>query len=490
MNDQNRRVAVAALLAAVLGGASTPRGPAVAQEPPGSTAMAEPAKAHPKDLKFKEQEFRFPRSERVVLSNGMVLHLVEDHSLPLVDASMVFRGGTAFDPPGKEGLAAITCGMVRTGGTKTLPPDRLDGELDMIAGSVSLIAGQEELGAAFSFMSKDLERGLQIFADVLRNPGFDAPRFQQVKMASAQGILRQMQNPGGVLSRAFNSLTHPGHPYGSLATTASLASLTVEDLQGFHAKWFHPDTCILAVAGDFRRDALVASLEKVLAGWEKSAGDLPKFPAPFERKYPGGHYVVAMPKVTQTNIRMGHWGPPQNTVDRVHFDIMNLVLGGGSFWSRMTKVVRTKEGLAYSVGSTLTRASQGGLFLAAVETKASSSYRAVSLMRRLMAEIRDTPVSEEELSLAKESILNGFVSVIESPASLARLYAQNEYREYPEGWLDKYRAIVRATTVEDVQRIAKEYLKPEALTLVLVGDPLLFDAAPEEFGKAETIAPR
>ena len=162
----------------------------------------------------------------------------------------------------------------------------------------------------------------------------------------------------------------------------------------------------------------------------------------------------------------------------------------GSFWSRMTKIVRTREGLAYSVGSGLMRGSQGGVFIAAVETKASTSYRAISLMRQLMEEIRSTPVTAEELSLAKESILNGFVSVIESPAALAQQYATLEFKEYPAGWLDRYREIVRSTTIEDVQRMAKEYLKPESLKVVLVGDPAAFDAPPADLGPPEVVKPR
>ncbi len=402
----------------------------------------------------------------------------------------MFRGGSVFDPPGKEGLAAMACGMVRQGGTRTLAADALDEELDRMAGSVSVGAGQESLAAGFSFLSRDLGRGIEIFADILRNPVFDEKRFGLTKMVAAQGIQRSLQNPGGVLARAFNSLTHPGHPYGNLVTAPSVASLTKEDLAAFHGKWFHPETFVFGIAGDFRRDDLVARLEKAFAGWEKSPEPLPKWPAPFERKYAGGHYVVAMPKVTQTNIRMGHWGPPQNSVDRVHFTVMNLVLGGGGFWSRMPKVVRTKEGLAYSVGCGLARASQGSVFQASVETKAETSYRAVTLMRSLMAEIREQPVTAEELSLAKESILNQFVQVIENPGTLAGMYASNEFQEYPADWLTKFREIVRATTLEDVQRIAKEYLRPDAMTLVLVGDPTLFDAAPEDLGAAQAIAPR
>ncbi len=464
--------------------------PASAPAPAPAPAAASSRPVHPKDLRFEEQAFQFPRAERVVLSNGMVLHLIQDHALPLVDASALFRGGSAFDPPGKEGLAGIACGMVRTGGTKTLDPAKLDAELDLVAGSVSVGAGQEELTAGFSFLSKDLDRGLELFADVIRNPGFDAQRFAQVKMGTAQGIQRQFQSAPGVLGRAFSSLVHPGHPYGALPTPASVASITREDLEAFHGKWFHPESFILSVAGDFDRDALVAKLEKVFAGWEKSPEPLPKWPAPFERKYEGGHFVVPMDKVTQTSIRMGHWGPPQATVDRVHFEVMNLILGAGGFWNHMTKVVRTKEGLAYSVRSGLTRASQGGVFQASVETKASTTYRAISLMRKLIEEMRDQPVTEEELSLARDSILNGFVQTIESPAALAAQYGALEFKEYPEGWLDKYREIVRATTVADVQRIAKEYLRPDAMTLVVVGDPSTFDEAPADLGPVQPIKPR
>jgi predicted Zn-dependent peptidase len=496
MSDLHARRRLAAALAAaalavppVLAGCAVD-GPAQERSALATAVAPSDRPRHPRELAFEEQPFEFPHSERVVLSNGMVLHLIEDPSLPLVDASAVFRGGSVFDPEGKEGLAGLACSLVRGGGTTSLPPDRLDHELDMIAGSVGVGADSESLSAGFSFLSKDLDRGLEIFADVLRNPAFDGQRFQITKAQAMQGLQRSLQSPGGVLARAFTSTVHGDHPYGNLTTPASIQAITVDDLRAFHARWFRPESFVLGIAGDFKRDALVAKLEKVFAGWEKSPEPLPKWPAPFERAYAGGHVVVPMPGVTQTNVRMGHWGPPQNSVDRVHFDVMNLILGGGGFWSRMTKVVRTKEGLAYSVGCGLSRASQGGVYSASVETKASTTYRAISLMKGLIAEIRETPVTAEDLELAKGSILNGFVRVVESPASLASQYASLEFREYPPDWLDRYRAIVRATTVEDCQRVAKEYLRPEGLTVVLVGDPAAFDAAPADLGAPETVKPR
>ena len=494
---RRRRLTAAALAAAVL--LSSPALQGCASDGASSSLPADSASTvagsgdrpvHPKDLQFAEQEFAFPHSERVVLSNGMVLHLIQDRTLPIVDATAVFNGGSVFDPAGKEGLASMACGMVRGGGTATLSPEDLDSALDLLAGSIGVGAGAENLSASFSFMSKDLDRGLELFADVLRNPRFDEGRFQQTVAMSLQGLQRAFQSPGGVLGRAFDAAVHPGHPYGALVTAKSLQSITPDDLRAFHAKWFHPETFVLGIAGDFDRDALVARLEKVFEGWGKSAEPLPKWPAPFERKYAGGHYVVPMAGVTQTNIRMGHWGPPQNSVDRVKFDVMNLILGGGSFWSRMTKVVRTKEGLAYSVWSGLARASRGGTFMSGTETKASSTYRAIGLMKGLIAGMRDEAVSEEELRMAKDSILNGFVQVIESPASLASQYATLEFKEYPEAWLDRYREIVRSVTVADVQAVAREYLRPEGLVLVLVGDPSLFDAAPEELGPAKELPVR
>ncbi len=493
MTDHDRRLRFAAALAAASLFAAPPTvalaGDAAAAAAP-APAPAGDRPVHPKDLRFSEQPFSFPHSVRVVLSSGMVLHLIEDRSLPIVDASAVFRGGAVFDPEGKEGLASLACGMVRTGGTASLSPDELDEALDLVAGSVSVGASQENLSAGFSFLSKDLDRGLEIFADVLRNPRFDEGRFQQTKALSLQGLQRQFQSPGGVLGRVFGPAIHGSHPYGALVTAKSLGSITVEDLKAFHARWFHPESFILSVAGDFDREALVAKLEKVFEGWPKAAEPLPKWPAPFERKYEGGHFVVPMAGVTQTNIRMGHWGPPQNSEDRVRFDVANLILGGGSFWSRMTKVIRTKEGLAYSVWSGLGRASQGGVFMAGTETKAASTYRAVSLMRGLIAQMREEDVTEEELQQAKDSILNGFVAVIESPAALASQYATLEFKEYPEGWLDRYRDIVRSVTVADVRRVAREYLRPEGLVLVMVGDPSLFDAAPEELGPAKELPVR
>ena len=490
-----RRRLATALAAAVLAAPPVLAGCAVPDATHERSALATTPSAdgrprHPSELKFESPAYELRKSQRVVLSNGMVVHLMEDHALPLVDASATFRGGSVFDPPGKEGLASLACGLVRAGGTKSSPADKLDEELDTLAGSVGVGGGNESLFASFSFLSKDLDRGLAIFADVLRNPAFDDGRFQASKAQALQGLRRQFQNPGSVLQRTFATTAYGGHPYGRLVTQESLQSITADDIKAFHAKWFHPESFILSVAGDFKTDDLVAKLEKAFAGWEKSAEPLPQWPEPFARAYPGGHIVVAMPGIDQTNVRMGHWAPPENSVDRVHLEVLNDILGGGGFWSRMTKVVRTKEGLAYSVGSGLSRNSQGGLFLAATQTKASTTYRAASLMKKLIEEIRETPVTQEDLELAKESRLNSFVQVLESPAALCAQYASLEFRGFPADWLEKYLGIVRSMTVEDATRVTKEYLKPESLLLVVVGDPKAFDAAPEHFGPAQQAAPK
>ena len=491
-----RRRLATALAAAVLAappaftGCAAPSDAAHERSALATTPSVDGRPRHPSELKFEAPAYELRKTQRVVLSNGMVVHLMEDRTLPLVDASAFFRGGSVFDPPGKEGLASLACGLIRAGGTKSSPADKLDQELDTLAGAVGVGGGNESLSASFSFLSKDLDRGLAIFADVLRNPAFDEGRFKASKSQALQGLQRAFQNPGSVLQRTFSSTAYGGHPYGRLVTQESIQSITVEDIKAFHAKWFHPETFILSVAGDFKTDDLVAKLEKAFAGWAKSAEPLPQWPEPFARAYPGGHVVVAMPGIDQTNVRMGHWAPPENSVDRVHLEVLNDILGGGGFWSRMTKVVRTKEGLAYSVGSGLSRNSQGGLFQAMTQTKASTTYRAASLMKKLIEEIRETPVTQEDLDLAKESRLNSFVQVLESPAALCSQYASLEYRGFPADWLEKYLGIVRSMTIEDATRVTKEYLKPESLLLVVVGDPKAFDTAPEHFGPATQAAPK
>ncbi|MHC4820746.1 MAG: M16 family metallopeptidase, partial [Planctomycetota bacterium] len=262
--------------------------------------------AHPNDLVFERQAFEFRRPERRVLSNGMVLHLLEDHTLPLVNGSAYFRGGSVFDPAGKEGLSTLACFLVRQGGTKSLDPDALDEELDMLAGSIGVGSGIEQSSGGFSFMAEDVDRGIELFADVLRNPAFDEQRLQRFKFMYAQSVKGQAQSPPAVTGRAFSSIAYGGHPYGRQLTEQSIMSITKGDLEAYHDKWFHPDAFIVSVAGAFNTDEMVAKFEKAFAGWKKSDGTLPKHAPEFPREYRGGHYVVNMPGVTQTNLRMGH----------------------------------------------------------------------------------------------------------------------------------------------------------------------------------------
>ena len=441
--------------------------------------------SRPDQLKFEPLTVKIPEPERIELSNGMVLYYMEDHSLPLVDMTMWFHSGSIYEPAEKAGLGAMTAAWARNGGAGGLSRMELDSRLEFLAAEMNVAIADEHGEAGLSVMTKDLEEGLRLLDAVLRKPAFDPGIFPLLQQSFARGILSRKDSPAGVLSEAFPPLLYGTHPYGRVPTMETLRAITREDCIDFWKRSLVPNGMIVGVAGDVTRDEIVAKLEAVFGDWPRGENTFTD-PAPLERKYAGR--LVVIPRTEgQSHVRMGSLAVKRTDPDRVVLDVMNLVLGGGGFSSRLTEVVRVRGGLAYDVGSFFTRQRDLGLFTASVQTKAETTYKAISLILDEIRRIRDEPVPADELEKAKDMVLNGIVFSYEKPFDVVDSQVSLEYYGYPRDWISKWRDTIASVTVEDVQRVAREYLRPDGLVIVVAGNPELFDARPEGLPEPETL---
>lgn len=438
---------------------------AQSQTSPGSNVIA--------GLKYPELQWKIPEIgedvTRTVLDNGLIVYTREDHELPLVSAHALIRTGSIYDSKDDMAVGSITGSVMRTGGTKSFSPDSLNTLLEYIAGSVETGIGVESGSASMSVMSKDLDTGLKILYEVLRDPAFDTAKINLEKSQIKEQLRRRNDRPGGIVNREFNHLIYGEHPYGRILEWDAVKDIDRDRLLAYHDKYYHPNNIMIAFAGDFDTKKLLKKLEKLFGDWSRVEMKLPEVPE-IEYTTNAGVFVVNK-AITQANINAGHLGIKRDNPDRYAIALLNYTLGGGSFTSRLTSKVRSDEGLAYSVGSSFNIGSRDyGLFYAYAQTKTASAHRVLEIFKEEIAQIRQEPPSEAEFESARDSYINNFVFQFDSPDEVVDRLMSLEYDNYPADYYQKYLDNIRAVTREDLVRVARKYLKPDQMTIVVVGD--------------------
>ena len=447
------------------------------------------AKPH-EELTFEPIEFKPPVPEKRMLSNGMVLYLLEDHELPLFNINGLIKTGDIYDPADKVGLSSIFASVMRTGGTVSREPDALNEELESMAASVEVGMSREYGTINLSTLAEDIEKGLEIFADVLRNPAFREDKLELRKQQSVERIRRRNDNPIQLAWRNFSALLYgTDHPFGWYTEIEGIESITVDDLKAFHAKYYHPDNMMLAITGAFETETLIAQLEKVFKGWEPTDIAFPDVPTVDPTPKPSVNYIFK--DLPQSVMLIGHFGI-KRTPDFPDFfalRVMNDILGEGGFTSRLMREVREKHGLAYMVGSIMQTSyyTNPGEWFAYSQTRTEKTAEAISLIVDVVKGLRDTPVPAAELQRTKDSLINSFVFGFESSSQIAFQQMMLDYRGYAPGFLETYTDNIAKVTAEDVQAVAQKYLHPDALTIVTVGNKANFDRALDEFGAVNEI---
>lgn len=439
-----------------------------------STHAADLSRANPRTMKFPELNFRIPKAERVVLACGMPVYLLRDTELPIIGVTALVRVGSVYEPAAQAGLAGIVGTVMRSGGAGGIAPEQMDDKLEFMASSVESGIGSDMGTVSLTTLKKNFTRTLQIFSQVLLHPDFSEKRLEIAQRQAIEGLRRQNDDPKEIADREISRAIYAGHPLGEVATFASINSITRQDVISFHRRFYRLDNMILAVSGDFDRDVLIKELNSVFTA-EKYPGAmvLPNVPQP-ERKFQG-EVLYGRKDVNQTVIRMGHLGLSKDSPDIYAVRLLDYILGG-SFTSRLTMEIRTNQGLAYNVGSRFDIGRRfTGTFISETETKAESTVKTINLMKKIIARMTQEPVSDAELSAAREYIINSFMFGFTSPASIVTQRARLEYYGYPDGYLEQYRDNIAKVTKMDILKAARTYLHPDAFKLVVIGDAAKFD---------------
>ena len=454
-----------------------------------SACAVEMALGDPRQMTFKTVEFTPPDADRVVLKNGMVVYLLEDHELPLVSMTATILTGSWLDPAEKIGLASLTGSIMRSGGGGGLSAERVDEDLEQFAGAVGISIGRLSGSASLDVLSKDLKRGLQIFAGLIRTPAFEPARVELAKLQTIEGIRRRQDNPGSIAGREFVKLLYgANHPSARESSIESITRITRDDLIAFHRKTIHPNGMMLGVTGDFDKSAILALLREVFGDWEKgevpvlTIADVPQSQTP----KPVVRFVNK--DTSQTHLRIGHLSIKEQDPDYVALAIANDILGGSSFRSRLFNDVRTKRGLAYSVGSRLNSGVHDqGIWLMRAETKLPSTQEVTARFVANMERMRTELVTDSELAEAKEAYVNSFVFSFASSSAIVGRLMELEYDGLPKDFLQQLRARVIALTKEEILAAAKKHFNPERLTIVAVGSGEALPKLLSGFGEVKEI---
>jgi predicted Zn-dependent peptidase len=429
--------------------------------------------ARPEELKFSTLTYTPPKRDqyRHVLSKGVVAYLVEDHDFPLINLSVIVRTGNYLEPAGKEGLASLTGSQIRAGGTTSKPAEEFDEAADFLAAQISSFIGATQGNANMNCLSKEIDKGLALFFDMLKNPGFQQDRLDLAKSQILQQMERRNDRTDGIEAREWERLMRgPDFFTNRVSTKASIDSITRDDLVAFHKKYYSPGGFIFAVSGDFKTADMIAKLEAAMKGWDAAKESVPPVPKPNYTPVPGV-YVVNKSDVNQGRVSIGELSVTRDNPDSYALDIMNDILGGGGFTSRIVSRVRSDEGLAYSAGSNYgLGVYYPGVFRALFQSKSSTCAQAAAIILEEINRIRTTPVSKEELETAVNQAIEIFPRFFATAGQKAGTFAEDEYTRRPADYWEHYRERIKVVTVADVQRVAAKYLQPDKQVILIVGN--------------------
>jgi len=409
-----------------------------------------------------------PPVQRNVLPNGLVLLISREHSLPLVTLQLLIDAGSRRDPSGQEGLAYLTArGLLL--GTPNRTITTMNEELDYMGASLDVSTTRDFVTLGLRVLKKDLDKGLDILWDVLTQPTFPEEEVRREVQNALAGIKSAEEDPMEVAEKAFRRTLFSNSPYGHPVegTQESLSKLKRGAIARFYRAHYHPNGASLTIVGDITSDEITQKLIPRLEKWPRgeSAKELSRI------TFAHGPKTVEINRgITQANIILGSRGVSREDPDYYALTVMNYILGGAGFGSRLMDEIRVRRGLAYSVASFFDPGKFPGSFQVVLETKNVSAREAISLVLQQMKRIQREMVSEEELITAKHYLTGSFPLRLDTQAKMAGFITQVEYYGLGLDYPEKYPSLIRSVTREEVLRVAKAYLHPDNYVLVIVAN--------------------
>ncbi len=416
----------------------------------------------------QETAFRLPPVKKVKLQNGMTVLLMEQHEVPIISFNFRLRAGSVADAQGKEGTAAMTAGLLRKG-TKTRTADQFASELDFIGGDLSVTATPDGTIGAAEFVKKDIAKGMELLSDVLTSPTFPEAEVAKLRAQRIDAVRAAKDQAQSVIGNYFNAYLYGKHPYARATggDERTLAAITRDDIAKFYDAYYAPSNTILAVVGDFNTSEMETMVTNAFGKWNKqakSATPLTAF-APVTGKR---LLLVDKPDSTQTFFYIGNVGVARTNKDRVGLELVNTLFGG-RFTSRLNTELRIKSGLTYGARSNFDQRLVPGAFAITTYTRNETTEKAIDMALDILKRLHASGITEEELLSAKKYLKGQFPTRVETSDQLAARLTELEFFGFDANEIDEFYKRVDALTVNDANRIIKEYFPTENYVLVLVG---------------------
>ena len=444
---------------------------------PGAQVVTWPSESPPRPL--PSRPVSFPPYEVRTLPNGMQVIVVMHHEQPEVTMRILVRAGAAYDPPSKAGTAALV-GSLLNQGTQTRTAQEIADAIDSIGGALDTGAGGDHTSATVLVMKDSFDVGMDLLADVVRRPAFAPEEIERQRRQTIQSLGVSLQDPGFIAGAVMNRLIYGFHPYGfpDAGMPDTITTITREDLREFHRRYFAPNNSILAIVGDVTADEAMAAATRVFGDWPRQPVQTPTLPDPPQptRRI----IVIDKPDSVQTAVRVGHLGVPRKTPDYMSLDQAVRILGGeGS--NRLFRVLRSERGLTYSASADMNTMLLAGDVIAETDTRTEATAEAVRVIVDQFTRLQRERVGDSELSGAQAYMTGSFPLTIETPGAIARQVVNAVFFNLPLDELRTYRQRANAVTPDDILRVARTYVKPDRLSIVMVGNAAAFK---EQLGRA------
>ncbi|MDO5575603.1 MAG: pitrilysin family protein [Fibrobacter sp.] len=435
-----------------------------------SKSKTVPIVDHPSQLKFKKLDWKVPEGKpyRIELKNGAVLYIAQDSLLPLVQITGYVNYGSLLDPEGKEGISSLLTNLMRTGGTQKYPSDTLNELIDLMAIKVGLSTSLSQLTFSASFLSEYTEQALDIIQQILFFPVFEQEKVDKEKKITLESIRHRFNEPAPILEAAYVKSMYRGQIHGRLTSEKSVNAISRDDLLKLHKRVFTQSNMIISVSGMFNRDSMTARIDKLLNADMKKHVKA-EFPS-VKLSSPDKCLIVHKP-LTQAYVRLGLPLFKRPHEDYYAMSVLNVILGGGGFTSRLGAKIRSNEGLTYSIYSHAeSNYTFDGTFFISFFTANASFAKAIDLTLKEVREVVANGVTDKEIAHAKASLAGDLPSMFRSSFDIVSTYAWNEYYGRSENHYKEYEKKINDVSKKDLVRVAEKYLDMNNIIYTVVGD--------------------
>lgn len=415
-------------------------------------------------------EFTPPPIQTHTFKNGARLYFLKNSELPVFEMSILWAYGSIHDPWEKRGLSAFVLHGMRSGGTKEFSPQVLDETLEQVAANINVESSEEYSTVTLQTMKDDIDLGLKTVVQMLRTPAFNQERLEIVKKRLLDQISRRNEEPMDTAEREFaQQLYGDKSVWARLSNRETVSALTREDALKAHQKNMSPDRLWIAVSGDIGFDTLVGKLESHFGDWQSHKVEIAPIPqVPYEWE-PVTQVIDRA--INQSSLVMGYFGSRRNNPDKYALILVNQIIGGSTFGSRLGSQIRTNLGLAYSVYSRYGFGTDYGSFEIKASTKSASTISVIMETKKVLQAVRDSrPLTQDELDFAKKTILNQLIFEYENPFSIVKARRYYDFFGYPPNYLEIYQDEIKKVELEKIHQVVQKYVFPDRLIVMIVGN--------------------